>query len=99
MGNINSPLWLCLKSNINTKVKIRFLVILIARVIAAKEMESTSSHMKEMRARMRTAARNIARPHRPPPIRKRESTVTAATVNSSVTEGYENNLTTFLTNC
>lgn len=63
-------------------------VIQTVRVIAVKATEATStSHMKERRAKMRTAAQSTALLPPPPPIRRKESTVTAATVNSSVMEG------------
>ncbi|ROL42581.1 Protein FAM193A [Anabarilius grahami] len=63
-------------------------MIQTVRVIAVKGMEATStSHMKERRAKMMTAARSTVHPPPPQPIRRKESTVTAATVNSSVTEG------------
>lgn len=69
-------------------------VIQTARVIAVKGMEATNtSHMKERRAKMMTAARSTVHPPPPQPIRRKESTVTAATVNSSVTEGYGKTLT------
>lgn len=80
------------------KVRMFLSVIQTVRVIAVKGTMSTS-HMKERRAKMRTAARSIAPPPPPPPIRKKESTVTAATVNSSVTEGYGNTLTWLSPNC
>lgn len=68
-------------------------VIQTVRVIAVKGMEAMiTSHMKERRAKMMTAARSTVHPLPPQPIRRKESTVTAATVNSSVTEGYGNSL-------
>lgn len=47
---------------------------------------------------MMTAARSTVHPPPPQPIRRKESTVTAATVNSSVTEGYGKTLTCFSPN-
>lgn len=59
-------------------------VILTVKAIAVKGMGGTSiRHMMERRVRTRTAALSTALPPPHPPTRKKESTVTAATANSS----------------
>lgn len=64
-----------------------FTAILTVKATAVRRTRHTTNHMTERRVRMRTAARSTAPQPPHPQIRKKESTVTAATASSLVMVG------------
>lgn len=64
-----------------------FAAILTVKATAVRRTRRMTNHMTERRVRMRTAARSTAPQLPHPQIRKKESTVTAATASSSAMVG------------